>query len=282
MAIAVDKNSYGIDRFLYYPDHLACVPSWTSQLTPWQNIRRIADLLLREPVFGGLIWSALREPFKAPPKNYPDDESVAEFISRRFSPRIADNLASAMFHGIYAGDIDKLSANSVLGELRRREESQGSIFTLSKKKQREQSRLISTSTSLISHLPSTSIPVEEVIDYVQTTVSQGFRGGMSQLVDALVAALKKSNKVDIVTNADVNGISKISGTHDLMVCNYFVRRCPYAANQHEFQRSILDKASLGFTIESSPPTQLRMWQGYLATRMMDNPFPRSPFKTSKP
>ncbi|RJE26468.1 Protoporphyrinogen oxidase [Aspergillus sclerotialis] len=211
------KDDPDLDRFLYCPDHLVRVPSWMPHLTPLQNIRQIADLLVREPVFGGLVWSILREPFKAPPKNYPDDESVAEFISRRFSPRIADNLASAMFHGIYAGDIDKLSANSVLGELRRREESQGSILTLSRKKSRDQSHLNSMTTYMASFNPMTDRPVTELVDRVQTTISQSFQNGMGQLVDGLVAALKKSKKVDIITNADVNGISKISGTPDLMV-----------------------------------------------------------------
>lgn len=44
------------------------------------------------------------------------DESIGSFISRRFNKACAD-IASAGFHGIYAGDIDKLSVRSLLPSL---------------------------------------------------------------------------------------------------------------------------------------------------------------------
>lgn len=210
-----DPRSF--NRFLYYPDHLVRVPTYTPHLSLSQNIREAAYQLRHEPVFKGLVGSILREPFKAPPKPYPDDEPVAEFISRRFSPLIADNLASAMFHGIYAGDIDKISANSVLGDLRRREESHGSIILLSKKKRREQSQWASMANHLAMY--NTKLSQTPGLDeFVLSTNSQTFETGMGRLIDALVAALKNSKKVDVITNADVNGISKISGGPDLMVC----------------------------------------------------------------
>lgn len=45
------------------------------------------------------------------------DESVGDFIKRRFGPAIADNLVSALFHGIYAGDIYSMSVRTCLPTL---------------------------------------------------------------------------------------------------------------------------------------------------------------------
>ena len=45
------------------------------------------------------------------------DESVGSFISRRLGAPVADNIISAVFHGIYAGDIYDLSARTILPAL---------------------------------------------------------------------------------------------------------------------------------------------------------------------
>lgn len=43
-----------------------------------------------------------------------DDESIHEFIARRFGGGIGEELVSGMVHGIYAGDYKKLSVRSSL------------------------------------------------------------------------------------------------------------------------------------------------------------------------
>jgi protoporphyrinogen/coproporphyrinogen III oxidase len=42
------------------------------------------------------------------------DESVGDFLTRRFGSAVADNFASAVIHGIYAGDIYKLSVRTAM------------------------------------------------------------------------------------------------------------------------------------------------------------------------
>jgi oxygen-dependent protoporphyrinogen oxidase len=56
------------------------------------------------------------------------DESVDSFFRRRFGPRIADNLASAMVHGIYAADSRRLSVRSAFPSLWDAERSHGSVL----------------------------------------------------------------------------------------------------------------------------------------------------------
>jgi protoporphyrinogen/coproporphyrinogen III oxidase len=58
--------------------------------------------------------SSLAEFSKTPRSPALHDESIRSFMLRRFSPGITDNVVSAVFHGIYAGDIDRLSARSLL------------------------------------------------------------------------------------------------------------------------------------------------------------------------
>ncbi|GEQ67012.1 hypothetical protein JCM33374_g675 [Metschnikowia sp. JCM 33374] len=75
----------------------------------------------------GLVPSILREPFRKPSK-IDADESIRSFISRRFgSPQLADNVLSAVMHGIYSGDVDKLSVQATLPRLVKLEQEHGSI-----------------------------------------------------------------------------------------------------------------------------------------------------------
>jgi len=81
---------------------------------PGQQFMDIIRNIMSESAFNGILKGVFRE-ITTPRR--PDslvDESVGSFISRRISPQIADNLASALFHGIYAGDIYQLSAKSIL------------------------------------------------------------------------------------------------------------------------------------------------------------------------
>ena len=111
LILTTDKNSVAAqNRFVYYPDHLVRMPGpGTSLLSNIIN-------LLSEPVFKGVGWGSIKEYYKAVPKRPDDvdDESIGSFTSRRFGSGPADNLASAIIHGIYAGDIYNLSARTIL------------------------------------------------------------------------------------------------------------------------------------------------------------------------
>ncbi|KAH0596399.1 hypothetical protein MHUMG1_05516 [Metarhizium humberi] len=92
-------------RYIYYPDHLVTLPPAGS----------FAEFC-REPLFLQSIWGGLgfllrRMRSRAVPIK---DMSVSEWLYEISGSRaVAENVASAMIHGIYGGDIDKLSARSV-------------------------------------------------------------------------------------------------------------------------------------------------------------------------
>lgn len=190
---------------------------------PGGVLKNITELCSRlsDPIFRGVLWSIVSEPFKRRPRVCPDDESVGEFISRRFSKRVADNLASAVFHGIYAGDIYKLSARTLLRPFYEGEAAHGSIIRSQIKRWRSVSKPERTARFLAA---VTSLQELDTINLYRRIMTQSsvftFGDGLGELVDALVDALKKSKKVDIITNAEVKNISQGSYTSDLTVCAF--------------------------------------------------------------
>ena len=105
------------NRFVYYPDHLVRMPGPYAHSGILTNIFRNLPPLITEPIFKGVIGSLLAEPTVDTRGKHVEDESVGDFVTRRFGPTIADNMLSALFHGIYAGDIYKLSARTLLAKL---------------------------------------------------------------------------------------------------------------------------------------------------------------------
>ncbi|KAF9879798.1 protoporphyrinogen oxidase [Colletotrichum karsti] len=92
-------------RYVYYPDHLA-------KMTPGN--------ILTEPVFKGAIPGFLtflyrRHLARNGKLKLEPDMSVAEFIKLTTGrPELVDNMVSAMIHGIWGGDADKLSMRSFM------------------------------------------------------------------------------------------------------------------------------------------------------------------------
>ncbi|MEO0480535.1 MAG: protoporphyrinogen oxidase [Planctomycetota bacterium] len=78
---------------------------------------------------------ALREPRVPRLEESTSEESVTEFIQRRFG-REAARLASAMVHGIFAGDADRLEARSAFPVLAEFEREHGSVLKGMKHKAR--------------------------------------------------------------------------------------------------------------------------------------------------
>jgi len=75
---------------------------------------------------GPTKWALLRDIFgKSIPPD--DDESVAAFIRRKFSPQLLDRLVGPFVSGIYAGDPERLSVRSSFPQLYEAEKAAGSI-----------------------------------------------------------------------------------------------------------------------------------------------------------
>ncbi|KAG5455903.1 MAG: hypothetical protein BJ554DRAFT_4515, partial [Olpidium bornovanus] len=110
------------NRFLYHRNCLRALPS---------SLRSLAST--RDPFVWRLLAAAAREPFArrrdagCADAGMDDDESVDAFVRRRFGAQVADNLVSAVVHGIYAGDSRNLSVRSVFPSLWSAERRRGSV-----------------------------------------------------------------------------------------------------------------------------------------------------------
>ena len=110
--LMTSKNSEAAqNRFIYYPDHPVRMPG------PGSSFLKNVSTFFSEPVFKGTFSATLSEVTKPRRSEALRDESVGSFLSRRFGSALTDNVVSAVFHGIYAGDIYKLSARTILPSL---------------------------------------------------------------------------------------------------------------------------------------------------------------------
>lgn len=104
------------NRYVYYDGSINTLPNSFYSI-----------LFSRPPVFKSVIMAGIRELFISP-KQDNNDESVYDFVARRFNEHIAQNLVGAMIHGIYAGDAKKLSVLSTLKMLSHNERAFGSVI----------------------------------------------------------------------------------------------------------------------------------------------------------
>jgi oxygen-dependent protoporphyrinogen oxidase len=128
---------------------------------------------------GGRVRMAL-EPL-VPPRPKPD-ESISEFIGRRFGREAVEYLADPLLAGIHAGDPARLSMHALFPSVVEAERTAGSV----RRGLRGAGRPADSSEGLFVSLP----------------------GGMQELVDALAAALPAST---IRLNSPVSGIHASAG-----------------------------------------------------------------------
>lgn len=181
-------------RYIYYPDQLNHLP---------HSLLSLATSL-RQPALQGFLPALLTEAFrsKSPAALDSADESVDSFVRRRLGPRVADNLISAMIHGIYAGDAKHLSVRAIFPSLWRMEQSRGSL----------------TAGLCLSAYSDETKRSKEAVERIQATLKQetrnklrgasvwSLKGGFQGLADSLVERLRQTDNVDLVSNAEVQSI----------------------------------------------------------------------------
>ena len=216
----------GLNRLIYYPDRLVRLPSPQPSLSLRENIWNLFQTL-REPLFKGFLSGILFEHTKPArmPHEWAEDESVASFMSRRFNSQIADNLVSAMIHGIYAGDIDKLSAQALFGSLRDVEDG-GVVYNLLMRAMSRKELLLVDDHLHMRYYISPKGPdglfndhsFANLFDNIKLASTFTFRKGNQQLIDGLAHALMKADKVDVKTHTEIQSLNRLRGSDSLEVC----------------------------------------------------------------
>ena len=180
--------------------------------------------LITEPIFKGLVPSFLAETTKPLRSPSVRDESVGDFVRRRFGTTIADNLTSALFHGIYAGNIDKLSARTLLPkawylETRDTEKPSGVLWNMGNLYLRQHflhDYRLRRGTSLNDHTRidgPEKVPDYTVVDRLQhiAQVLHGssmytFVGGLQDLSNAIISKLSENPNITFSTSTTVKSL----------------------------------------------------------------------------
>ena len=185
--------------------------------------------IFTEPALSGFFrafyndWTAVDRPASL------QDESIGDFISRRFHPNLADNIVSAVFHGIYAGDIYSLSVKSLLPSLWEAETyydvgNTGELNSTSHVisallAQRRKGPLIDMSDQKLMELMQVALISEDRMNEAERRFAKELkycsvftlRGGLGQLSDRLVQDLKANPNVSIRTDCYVQEIEPVQG-----------------------------------------------------------------------
>ena len=109
-----------------------------------------------------------------PPRASEGDESVAALVERHYGAEVVDRLADPLLSGIYGGDATQLSARTVLARLVEMEKQYGSLTRGMLAAHKKMRAMAKSSSKTPRAAPS---------------IFTALRGGMQQLVDALVATL---------------------------------------------------------------------------------------------
>ncbi|CEG40751.1 protoporphyrinogen oxidase [Plasmopara halstedii] len=145
---------------------------------------------LQWPLTLSVARAALRELFVK--KGTMQDESIYNFMARRFSPFVAERLLDPMASGIFGGDIKKLSIRSCFPMLVDLEREHGSIVKgmLFGSLNKDDLLLDGTKKS-------------NFVKEHEKSISVSFADGMSTLIDALAANIANDPMADLQLNTKV-------------------------------------------------------------------------------
>ncbi|KAI8906531.1 Protoporphyrinogen oxidase [Powellomyces hirtus] len=235
-----------INRYIYKDARLHQLPTSPLELlAPWKQ---------KSPLLKGLVLSLLKEPFVAASKA--SDESIHSFVSRRFGQNVADNLVSAVLHGIYAGNAKELSVRSAMPLLWELEKKHGSVgrgllappdrkaVAAALKKAREDAKTRDANADAF------------VRELQSTTSIYSFKDGMQTLTDALHRDLETKENVELV-RGEVEQISLgpnpevfHSGDSNPIKADHVISTLPASALHSLLPSSQQPLASLLSTIKS--------------------------------
>ncbi|KAI5776691.1 hypothetical protein EDC01DRAFT_714597 [Geopyxis carbonaria] len=208
MLIIPKSSPAAKNRYIYYPDRLNQLPS-----TPFSA----ASGLFTLPVLRGTASGMLHEVYAPRRPASLLDESVGSFMTRRLNARVAQNMISAVLHGIYAGDVDTLSMRSLFPRQWRDEAVHGSMLRgiMAKRQvQRAEDAAFKAEVEPANR---------EMLERMKDASVYSFTGGIETLSQRLTEALAAAPNVTVKTDTSISALS-YSPEHS----NFFLTTSPSA------------------------------------------------------
>ncbi|SGZ47807.1 CIC11C00000005326 [Sungouiella intermedia] len=170
---------------------------------------------LGSDVTDGLVRGVLREPFRSKLTDA-QDESIQSFFQRRFgSPEIADNILSAVMHGIYSGNVAKLSVQTTLPSLVEMEKKDGSIVKSMLRRMRSQkNKVLPTINETLAQyelLISPDSNLGQLSQSLKKFPILRLQDGLQVLPNALAELLLRQNNITINYESEVDSLDLKSG-----------------------------------------------------------------------
>ncbi|PGH06922.1 protoporphyrinogen oxidase [Helicocarpus griseus UAMH5409] len=208
--LAIRRDSpAACNRYIYYPDHLVRLPG------PYPGRSRLVSIfknflqLRSEPIIreAAMEWFSGGQGAKRDPSI--KDESVASLCSRVFGPNAANVIASAVFHGIYAGDVNQLSARAIAPVLWELDVSdQGVLMGMWQHRGGHRSYDIEQAHKIFGSRKGKPGISKETFRVGMGASVLTLRGGLGQLAATLESNLRNAPNVKLKTNSDIKYISQ--------------------------------------------------------------------------
>ncbi|OTA69308.1 Protoporphyrinogen oxidase [Hypoxylon sp. EC38] len=203
------------DRYIYYPDHLVKLPMVNlsaQRIRIAQSIIEIIKNLFTEPLFGGAIKSLInmmrvnsrvkKTLFEQRTGKMTSDESVAEYFGRRCGDdRPVKNIISAIYHGVYGGDIYKLSMKQTFLD---------SLWRASSLPTGKGIDWMETKDMVLAYDMEGSPNYPKINEMAQRVIgwsTMRFQDGLLSLANGLTTDLKQQKNVRIKTGSRVTSLS---------------------------------------------------------------------------
>lgn len=201
-----------MNRFIYYPDRLNRLPS---------KIPTLGELftLARSGILSGAL-GVIKEPLQPKRPAALSDETVGSFLARRMDKRFTDNLVSAVFHGIYAGDIWQLSARTLLSAAWQLEDRYGSALGGFLRMQHETDNGAMQTMAHPYDLDAARAMQSEIdldLDLAENLKDASvfsFKGGMQTLARGLQNAMEKTGNIEIRAGSPVASFNMADGAEN--------------------------------------------------------------------
>lgn len=241
----------------------------------WKAITDLFHSVRTESIWDGVlkgIYNEIMVHIRSPTLR---DESVGDFLTRRFGAAVADNFASAVLHGIYAGDIYKMSVRTILPALWHAEgrsppkNRPGVMWDLLLRfpdrqvvKQYEDVKL----KNLLLQKPQ-PLDLMPVVGHLKQSTLGTWGTGMGELIRLLLQSLEDTSKVELKPNTGVTSVSydkskvAITAGGEERSFDYVVTTLPPGAMKTATNLDVFDKIDKAVTVMVvnlyyRPPTSL--------------------------
>jgi protoporphyrinogen/coproporphyrinogen III oxidase len=189
---------------------------------PGQDYYSMIWSLITEPIFKGLFTGVVQSVRRGRRPGDLHDESVASFFHRRLgTPDMANNIFSAVLHGIYAGDIDQLSMKSLFPHAWYLDGVHDKLLDVL-------SSRITTIEDRDARLYNDMEPKinDRLKDLMRRAAVYTFKRGIGTLSDALEKSLRTNPNVEFKMNHKVNGIEYEAELDGIKVSLNVLHTCP--------------------------------------------------------